>query len=52
MIVLRELEQLKYREIAEVLGLSLNEVKVLIHRGRKTLMKILKRSPLFEGIES
>ncbi len=51
-IVLRELEQLKYREIAEVLGLSLNEVKVLIHRGRKTLMKILKRSPLFEGIES
>lgn len=51
-IVLRELEQLKYREIAEVLGLSLNEVKVLIHRGRKTLVKILKRSPLFEGIES
>ncbi|MEM8885830.1 MAG: RNA polymerase sigma factor [Planctomycetota bacterium] len=51
-IVLRELEQLKYREIAEVLGLSLNEVKVLIHRGRKTLVKHLKRSPLFEGIES
>ena len=51
-IVLRELEQLKYREIAEVLGLSLNEVKVLIHRGRKTLVKVLKRSPLFEGIES
>ena len=51
-IVLRELEQLKYREIAEVLGLSLNEVKVLIHRGRKTLIKILQRSPLFEGIES
>ena len=40
-IVLRELEQLKYREIAEVLGLSLNEVKVLIHRGRKTLVKVL-----------
>jgi len=51
-IVLRELEQLKYREIAEVLGLSLNEVKVLIHRGRKTLVKILKRSPIFEGIEA
>jgi len=51
-IVLRELEQLKYREIAEVLGLSLNEVKVLIHRGRKSLLKILQRSPLFEGIES
>ena len=51
-IVLRELEQLKYREIAEVLSLSLNEVKVLIHRGRKTLLKVLKRSPLFEGTES
>ena len=48
-IVLRELEEFKYREIAEVLGLSLNEVKVLIHRGRKSLLKILKRSPLFEG---
>ena len=50
-IVLRELEELKYREIAEVLGLSLNEVKVLIHRGRKSLLKILRRSPLFEGME-
>ena len=50
-IVLRELEQLKYREIAEVLGLSLNEVKVQIHRGRKSLLKILKRSPLFEGLK-
>ena len=48
-IMLRELEELKYREIAEVLDLSLNEVKVLIHRGRKSLVKILKRSPLFEG---
>jgi len=51
-IVLRELEELKYREIAEVLRLSLNEVKVLIHRGRKALLKILRRSPLFEGRET
>ena len=52
-IVLRELDELKYREIAEVLGLSLNEVKVLIHRGRKSLLKILRRSPLFvEGTQS
>ncbi len=51
-IVLRELEELKYREIAEVLGLSLNEVKVLIHRGRKSLLKIMRRSPLFEGHDS
>jgi RNA polymerase sigma-70 factor (ECF subfamily) len=50
-IILRELEELKYREIAEVLGLSLNEVKVLIHRGRKSLLKILQRSPLYEGQE-
>ena len=50
-IVLRELEGLKYREIADVLHLSLNEVKVLIHRGRKSLLKVLKRSPLFEATE-
>ncbi len=50
-IILRELEELKYREIAEVLHLSLNEVKVLIHRGRKSLVKIMKRSPLSEGKE-
>ncbi len=51
-IVLRELEGFKYREIAEILGLSLNEVKVLIHRGRKALLRILQRSPLFERSES
>jgi len=51
-IVLRELEELKYREIADVLNLSLNEVKVLIHRGRKSLLRILQRSPLFEGTET
>lgn len=50
-IILRELEELKYREIAEVLHLSLNEVKVLIHRGRKSLVRIMKRSPLSEGTE-
>jgi len=51
-ITLRELEELKSREIAEILHLSLNEVKVLIHRGRKSLLKILQRSPLFEGTET
>lgn len=51
-IVLRELEELKYREIAEVMSVSLNEVKVLIHRARKNLVKVMKRSPLFEGRES
>ncbi len=50
-IVLRELEEMKYREIADVLDLSLNEVKVLIHRGRKALLRILQRSPLFDLAE-
>jgi RNA polymerase sigma-70 factor (ECF subfamily) len=42
-VVLRELEGLKYREIAETLDCEVNEVKVLIHRGRKALAKALKR---------
>lgn len=36
-LILREFDGLKYREIAEVMGVSLNDVKVLIHRGRKML---------------
>jgi RNA polymerase sigma-70 factor (ECF subfamily) len=42
-LTLREFEGLKYREIAEVMQVSLNEVKVLIHRGRKQLAKRLKK---------
>ena len=42
-LTLREFEGLKYREIAEVMQVSLNEVKVLIHRGRKQLAKRLKQ---------
>ena len=42
-IELREFEGLKYREIAEVLGVTLNDVKVLIHRGRKQVARRLKR---------
>ena len=34
------------------MSVSLNEVKVLIHRARKNLVKVMKRSPLFEGSES
>ncbi len=41
-VTLREFEGLKYREIAEVMEVSLNEVKVLIHRGRKQLAKRLR----------
>ncbi|MCK6480937.1 MAG: sigma-70 family RNA polymerase sigma factor [Planctomycetaceae bacterium] len=42
-VALREFEGLKYREIAETLGCDLNEVKVLIHRGRKALAEKLRR---------
>ena len=41
---LREFEGLRYREIGAVMELSLNEVKVLLHRGRKLLAKRLKRT--------
>lgn len=41
---LREFEGLRYREIAEVMDLSLNEVKVLLHRGRKMLARELART--------
>lgn len=36
-VTLRELQDLKYQEIAEVLDMPLNTVKVYIHRGRKKL---------------
>lgn len=43
---LREFEGLRYREIAEVMDISLNEVKVLLHRGRKLLARSLARTPV------
>lgn len=43
---LREFEGLRYREIAEVMDLSLNEIKVLLHRGRKLLARSLARTPV------
>lgn len=36
-VVLRELQELKYKEIAEALDMPLNTVKVYLHRGRKKL---------------
>ena len=36
-VALRELQGLKYKEIAEALDMPLNTVKVYIHRGRKKL---------------
>jgi RNA polymerase sigma-70 factor (ECF subfamily) len=43
---LREFEGLRYREIGAVMDLSLNEVKVLLHRGRKLLARQLARTPV------
>ena len=36
-IVLREYHQLNYNEISEILGCSLEQVKILIFRGRERL---------------
>jgi len=40
-IVLREVQDLKYKEIADALDMPINTVKVYIHRGRKKLRKQL-----------
>src|SRR5262245_49189525 len=45
-VELRELDGLSYREIAQVLDLSMNEVKVLLHRGRKLLSRALSHTPV------
>jgi RNA polymerase sigma-70 factor (ECF subfamily) len=41
-IELSELEELAANEIAEILGLSLDVVKIRLHRGRKRLLQELK----------
>lgn len=40
--MLSGLEQLTNEEIAEILGLSLDTVKIRLHRGRERLLKELK----------
>ncbi len=40
-VVLREMQDLKYKEIADALEMPLNTVKVYIHRGRKKLRQQL-----------
>ena len=46
-LVLRELQQLSYQEIAEVLELDLGTVKTRIHRARKNLRDALVSSGTF-----
>ena len=43
-VVLREIQRLKYDEIAEALDLPLNTVKVYLHRGRRELREQLRKS--------
>jgi RNA polymerase sigma-70 factor (ECF subfamily) len=40
-VVLRDLSQLTYPEIAELLGLPLSTVKMRIHEGRKLMRKYM-----------
>lgn len=49
-VALRELQGLKYREIAEALDMPLNTVKVYLHRGRKKLRSQLDRSLVPAGV--
>ncbi len=41
-VILREVQDLKYEQISERLDLPLNTVKVYLHRGRRALRKALR----------
>jgi RNA polymerase sigma-70 factor (ECF subfamily) len=41
-VILREIQDLKYEEISAALGLPLNTVKVYLHRGRRKLRERLR----------
>ena len=51
-LILREIHQQSYDEIAEILSLDLGTVKSRINRGRKRLRKFLLESGNFSGIDS
>ncbi len=42
-LFLADIEELSYQEISSILGVSLSQVKTLIHRGRKKLKEILRK---------
>lgn len=49
-IILVEFEKLSYKEVASILGKSIPQVKVLIHRAKKSLKKVLEEEGfLYEG---
>lgn len=41
-VILREIQDLRYEEIVDALGLPLNTVKVYLHRGRRKLREKLR----------
>ena len=41
-IIMREIQDLKYEEIAKTLDMPINSVKVYLHRARKMLFDFLK----------
>ena len=43
-LMMREIQGLKYKEISQVLGMPINSVKVYIHQGREALRGLLKQS--------
>jgi RNA polymerase sigma-70 factor (ECF subfamily) len=42
MVILRDIQELSYEEIAEVTGITVGTVKSRINRGRNQLQKMLK----------
>jgi RNA polymerase sigma-70 factor (ECF subfamily) len=42
-VILRDLEEMEYREIAQVLGVPEGTVKSRLNRGRAELARILRR---------
>lgn len=48
-ILLRDYEGYAYDEIAEILNISMSQVKVYIFRGRKALQKILNKTELINA---
>jgi RNA polymerase sigma-70 factor (ECF subfamily) len=41
-ILLKHIEELDYREISDILGVSVNALKVRAHRGREMLKELLE----------
>lgn len=51
-LVLRELHDLSYEEVANALGVGMGTVKSRIHRAREKLARLLRDDPAFAGAQS